>query len=82
MLNAGMYQDPKETYVGFFFVSGHGINQSGSHELLLNRWYSKTDFYKPVPIENYIISLANGYSNAYLVCIFATNRITYDAGKH
>ena len=81
MLQEGAKKDPQETYVGFIFVSGEGINKDGEQHLVLNQFddFYDTGFYKLYPIEYDIRYMANNCKNAYLVCIFATSRYAYDA---
>ena len=49
---------------------------------MLNELNDDTGFYKLFPIESRIPFIAETSRNAYLVCIFATSRYTYDAQKH
>ena len=49
---------------------------------MLNEFDAMTGFYKLHNIEAEITALAESNTNAYLVCIFATNRTAYDTKRH
>ena len=72
--------NPTKTHIGFIFVSGHGLIQSGYTCLLLNE--IKDGYYKLAEVEYHITEMARYYTNAYLVGIFATERLTFNKEKH
>ena len=74
--------NPDKTYIGFIFVSGHGMVKNGTTQLLLNQRNNNTGYYTLASVEAHITQLTNYNKSAYIVGIFATERITFDKDHH
>ena len=72
--NSLLKDNPLETIFILCLFAGHGMIQDGRQILLVNEFDQGKSFYKTIGAEENIRNLAQNFSNAYLVVIFACCR--------
>ena len=73
-IHKGRDSVPKINYIIIFLFAGHGLLKEGEQVIVINEYDRSNGFYKLFMAESKLRDLAERYSNAYLIGIFACCR--------
>lgn len=74
--------DPKQKVAVFYVLAGHGMQEGGKQNMVLNEYDETTGFYKFWAVEAIIRTFAALYSNTYQVGYFACCREIFKPTTH